>query len=533
MSNNFFSASNFQNDKVVSKLLLSINFDSSSSDYEEEIRPDNVSQNLSLAVEKNNFTAEKPVEDIETNSSLSNYSHIFLPDYYDIDIMEAIPSTRRVNKLFSSHAEPKILKKCSELPENSGLRKLDKLSCNAAGKDSSPEIALRPSQIKKMVDLRSLQIHPQPNFLFNLDIQKDHNFIKLHYIPTQIESYYNYSNCGYRFNQRLQPANYSILNPYYMRYSNEPYKSEKSKVNCNEHNIKSQKNLISNSKVLNEESNGNFKTKGASQMNISQYKDLNDFCICCKNPLPYINSIEGNEKLLKILKDPIKSPSKINFLTIILPTCGNIMKNIYGHKVMSLFITHLDYPERKILWLYIAKQIVELGVNKCSQNCISFLLDQAIDLKEQNEIGNYISPGISKLSYDKIGNQILLKIALNFAVSAKKGLLDYIYQNLLTLVYHSEGVCLVKTLVIFLKQKPSTKKLEFLKLIWNDIPNCFCDRNAHHFILCMIENWIYSDYKEIVAIMKKDFKDYSLNKYSSKILIKILCSRNNVSFKRN
>lgn len=535
MSKNYFSEKNSQNDNALIKLIQSINFESSS-DFEEEINPENKRQIASFPSEKNKLIISEE-EDIEANCSLFNYSHIYLPGPNSKDKTGiCLPTTNKDNNQLRSHAHSKDLENCSKSKhENPELNELESRVLTAkAGTESCNENAIRQSlNNKTLIDSRSPYVNSQLNFQ-NLSSPFYYypnylNYNQLHYIPPQIDGScnYSYNEGSFRYNQGFQFVNvFPKMNPYYISYFSEPYIG-KNVLLTGDHAFKNQN--AKKPQVPKEQTNSNMKNEGTSRRFAAQYKDLNDFCANCKNHLAYLNSQEGSERIIKYLKASISIPSKVNFLAIILPACDIIMKNVYGHKVMSLFITYLDYPERKILWSYIACQIVELGVNKSSQNCISFLLDQAVDLKEQNEIGIYIQTGIEALSYDKIGNQILLKIALNFAVSAKKGLLDFICQNLLSLVYHSEGVCLVKTFVIFLKEKSSSKKFDFLKLIRKDIPQCLCDRNAHHFIMCMVENWMYKDYKEVIAILRKDLKDYSLNKFSSKIIIKILCSSNNVS----
>lgn len=207
----------------------------------------------------------------------------------------------------------------------------------------------------------------------------------------------------------------------------------------------------------------------------------------------------------------------------------DLIKSINGNLIFQELSRKLNEGQRKLLWQTIKSKLIELLNTKQGSVFLHILIDLAISIKEQNEIWSYFQPHISKLSCDKQGNLILQKILLNFPDLSKKDLLAYVWDNASRLIFDSQGVCLVKSYVIFLKEKSSRHKSDFLHLIMKVIQHVIVDKNGHLFILCLVDQWRPKDYKPIIDFLKSNLVECAVHKYAFKILMKILKSTNKVS----
>lgn len=536
-----------QNGLIISKLMQNICLDHSL-DNSDEFLDECEDLKLSLTKEKNQSSnLQIDLEDESLgNSSIINCSHIYLPNLEQKKKSDDLAKFAKAkSKDISGQAFLSSSKVCSESQFPTKEIMLNSVShdpSNSGNKFKNSIPTQKSKQILSSNDVCYYGPYIQPNY-FSPICFPSQAFYRHALSSNQIQ----YNSIQGETNSSFNSNPYSFglsggFNNYFPRHplAIPSFSSISSYVNPSEISrsvfYKNESYMINrantDSQLTQEETLDDVKSEVSTNKSlIFAYSDLKDFCQNCSNPMLTMCSLKGSKIVLKLLKESTSNIQLIDDLFhLFLPHFEHLMKNTHGSLVFQDLTRLLNENQRRLLWTLVRPKTLELGTNRCSSVCIHILLDLAVSLKEQNEIGSYFQPFINELSYDKIGNHILQKIILNFPDSSKKSLLSFIWGNLLNLVYDPQGVCLVKTYVIFLKEKSSRHKSEFLEQIMNEIPQILCEKHGHFFVLCMIEQWKYKDFKLVVDYMKRNLVHFALNKYSSKILLKILGSNNLVSF---
>lgn len=260
---------------------------------------------------------------------------------------------------------------------------------------------------------------------------------------------------------------------------------------------------------------------------LEKFNDIADFITKCKDHQGFINSKRGSHYLKKLL--PKADSDKIGLLlNIILPFSHALMENCSGNYFCQELFRMLNESQRKLIWQTIRNKIGEFGVHEYANHCLQTLIELAEGIKEQNEIGVYLHPFYIDLAFNPQGSHIIQKILLKYTDSAKKELVTFIWENFRLLAKDSHGVCVIKKYIMYLKDKSSKHKAEFIKFIGPFIPQLTNDTYAHYSLLCLVDEWKLKDFWQVLDYLRQHFLECSVQKYSSRILEKLLGTANKV-----
>lgn len=266
-----------------------------------------------------------------------------------------------------------------------------------------------------------------------------------------------------------------------------------------------------------------------NEAQLEKFNDIADFISNCKDHQGFINSKRGSHYLKKLL--PKAESDKIGLLlNTILPFCPSLMENCSGNYFCQELFRILNEGQRKLVWQTIRNKIGEFGVHEYANHCLQTLIELAEGIKEQNEIGLYLQPFYIDLAFNPQGSHIIQKILLKYTDSAKKELVTFIWENFRALAKNSHGVCVIKKYIMYLKDKSSKHKAEFIKFVDQFIPFLVNDTYAHYSLLCLLDEWKPKDYWQVLDYLRQHFLECSVQKYSSRIIDKLLGTANKVMF---
>ena len=169
--------------------------------------------------------------------------------------------------------------------------------------------------------------------------------------------------------------------------------------------------------------------------------------------------------------------------------------------------------------------IIQYDLNILSTDSIATYPIQCIieELGSKNEklifyqgIKNYIDI----FSYHIFGSRILEKILSYFESEFQNEIIEYICENFIELAYNSNGICLVKKVLLMTHKIDLHKKLK--KLINDNALNLIVHQYGNYALQTIIENWDEADLEEIINIYKNKYVFLSIKKFSSNVIERIL-----------
>ena len=110
---------------------------------------------------------------------------------------------------------------------------------------------------------------------------------------------------------------------------------------------------------------------------------------------------------------------------------------------------------------------------------------------------------------------ILEKMLSYFEDKFIQEIIDFIYNNFMDLVYHLNGICIVKKLILITHKKELHEKLK--KKIYDNTLNLIVHQYENYVIQIIMENWEDDELEDIINLCKDKYVFFSnQNKYGRK-----------------
>ena len=122
---------------------------------------------------------------------------------------------------------------------------------------------------------------------------------------------------------------------------------------------------------------------------------------------------------------------------------------------------------------------------------------------------------ISIFCYNIYGTHVLEKMLSYFEDKFIQEIIDFIYNNFMDLVYHLNGICIVKKLILITHKKELHEKLK--KKIYDNTLNLIVHQYENYVIQIIMENWEDDELEDIINLCKDKYVFFSnQNKYGRK-----------------
>ena len=197
-----------------------------------------------------------------------------------------------------------------------------------------------------------------------------------------------------------------------------------------------------------------------------------------------------------------------------------LLKDSYANYFCKKLFKNLSQKDR-IDYL----TIIQYDLNILSTDSIATYPIQCIiaELGSKNEkliFYQGIKNSIDIFSYHIFGSRILEKILSYFESEFQNEIIEYICENFIELAYNSNGICLVKKVLLMTHKNDLHKKLK--KLINDNALNLIVHQYGNYALQTIIENWDEADLEEIINIYKNKYVFLSIKKFSSNVIERIL-----------
>ena len=355
----------------------------------------------------------------------------------------------------------------------------------------------------------------QQNLINQMNLTTN-NFININNINPIINNNLFFNNPQIHFNSNIsyiEPINIYYSNPYFL-YNNNNLIS-KSSFNSNfinnNYNANSsddeEENIISYKKTKSNQVVSNFDTLEELLANLKGGKQIGN----------YIKSRNNTETMIKLIK---KLPSeKITELLYMIKTkLKDIMisNNKFSQKLFEL----CNSDQRLIILNSIKDHFIEISFNKWGSYSLQSLI-KIISLPEEQEIIKKCIEGrVYELAMDKQANFVLQKLILLFNEKGILSITNEIFEIFSHLIYNSNGIGLLKNLVLTNKSNETRKK--FVNKVIENLPNIINNQTGHTLILQMMEKWDFETCKSVILKIFENISKYAILKYSSIVVIKCI-----------
>ena len=355
----------------------------------------------------------------------------------------------------------------------------------------------------------------QQNLINQMNLTAN-NFININNLNPNFNNNLFFNNPQIHFNSNIsyiEPINIYYSNPYFL-YNNNNLIS-KSSFNSNfinnNYNANSsddeEENIISYKKTKSNQVVSNFDTLEELLANLKGGKQIGN----------YIKSRNNTETMIKLIK---KLPSeKITELLYMIKTkLKDIMisNNKFSQKLFEL----CNSDQRLIILNSIKDHFIEISFNKWGSYSLQSLI-KIISLPEEQEIIKKCIEGrVYELAMDKQANFVLQKLILLFNEKGILSITNEIFEIFSHLIYNSNGIGLLKNLVVTNKSNETRKK--FVNKVIENLPNIINNQTGHTLILQMMEKWDFETCKSVILKIFENISKYAILKYSSIVVIKCI-----------
>ena len=257
-----------------------------------------------------------------------------------------------------------------------------------------------------------------------------------------------------------------------------------------------------------------------------------------QKPIPKIENFETLEELLESLKggkqigNYIKSRNNtgtmINLLKKLPSNKITELLNMIQHKLKDIMISNnklsqklfelCNTEQRLFILNSIKDNFIEIALNKWGSFSLQSLI-KIISLPEEQEIIKQCIEGkVYELAMDKQANFVLQKLILLFNEKGMNTITDEIFQIFGHLIYNSNGIGLLKNLILTNKSSETRKK--FVNKVIENLPNIINNPNGHTLILQIMEKWDFETCKNMILKIFEDISKYAILKFSSIVVLK-------------
>ena len=187
-----------------------------------------------------------------------------------------------------------------------------------------------------------------------------------------------------------------------------------------------------------------------------------------KLTIPYITSQKGSKKILKYFDALVINSSQINLLfSKVIDDLEDLVNHKYGNYFTQKLINKLSTQQRGKIWgILNKKNILEYALNEFGNHSIQVLLNLAAQNEQEEDfIMNLFNPYLSVLAYNKYGIFVILRIYTLFSNKWIEEIKKFIDENFNSLLFHINGVCLIKKYISYKANISTEEKELFVKML--------------------------------------------------------------------
>ena len=243
-----------------------------------------------------------------------------------------------------------------------------------------------------------------------------------------------------------------------------------------------------------------------------------DYLIYSKLQGNFINIIKDH-KGSRIFQNYLKNThSDIlhQILMEILPYLKDLIIDPYANYFCRRFFTYLNQKDRNEYLNSIKDSLVELSCNIIGTYPIQGIIEFIGSKTEKQLVINSIKNYIYKLAFDPYGSHVIEKIISCFEEDLSYFIYDFIINNFINLAYNSNGICLVKKMIIFIHKQKYHQQIK--KIIQENSFNLIKHPYGNYVFQVLINNWNEKEVFEIFNLFKNQLSTLSLEKYASNVM---------------
>jgi len=226
----------------------------------------------------------------------------------------------------------------------------------------------------------------------------------------------------------------------------------------------------------------------------------------------------------RILQKSLKRTSK-DILSRINKEIGSriadLMTDSYANYFCQKFFGYVDYEDKIEFLVNIIEHFCQISNNKIGTYPLQAVLEQLKTERERNMIIETIkNNNVIEMVYDPQGVHVIEKIVICFEEEKVSFIYDYAIKNFMKLANNTNGLCIIKKIIIHTKNEETVKKIQ-TKLIENSfslIQNPF----GNYAIQTAVDVWKEEYIMPIIKQFYNKFTNLSMQKFSSNVVEKFL-----------
>ena len=278
--------------------------------------------------------------------------------------------------------------------------------------------------------------------------------------------------------------------------------------------------------------------KSDSLLQNKEYEDkiINEFKQFCDELKPslvhFICSRDGS----KIIQQKLNLHKNIKIKFLLKKVSVNLEK-IICDKYGNYFFQKLYIISSKKLRLKILNSIkfffISASKDETGVYVVQRIIEEAKSEEEKKLILEYIKGKEMEMALNKEGTHIIQKIIQIFSEKERQDLTDVLCNknNIEKLLQNPNGLNVIKRIISFNKIK--NNRIKLLEAFYPNIHTLLISLNGSNIIYYLLESWDIDIGINFVNILLSNFEFFSTNKYSSKLICKIIKLYNNKSFTYN
>ena len=316
-------------------------------------------------------------------------------------------------------------------------------------------------------------------------------------------NFFFYPNQIINSTHQINNTNYYNSNIYYSNMNNQINKNNSNYINYNNNN---------------EEEEEENKIKKKNSIKIENFETLEELLESLKGGKQIGNYIKSRNNTLTMINLLKKLPSEK--ITELLKMIEHKLKDIMiSNNKLSQKLFELCNPEQRLFILNsIKNNFIEIALNKWGSFSLQSLI-KIISLPEEQEIIKKCIEGkVYELAMDKQANFVLQKLILLLNEKGMSSITEEIFNIFNHLIYNSNGIGLLKNLILTNKSSETRKK--FVNKVIENLPNIINNPNGHTLILQIMEKWDFETCKNLILKIFENISKYSILKFSSIVVLK-------------
>ena len=370
---------------------------------------------------------------------------------------------------------------------------------------------LNNPNIKLNNNIHNFNFYSNNNYNNKTYYQSSFNNKISNFFYSQNNNNYNINNNNFFFypNQiinsthQINNTNYYNSNIYYSNMNNQINKNNSNYINYNNNN---------------EEEEEENKIKKKNSIKIENFETLEELLESLKGGKQIGNYIKSRNNTLTMINLLKKLPSEK--ITELLKMIEHKLKDIMiSNNKLSQKLFELCNPEQRLFILNsIKNNFIEIALNKWGSFSLQSLI-KIISLPEEQEIIKKCIEGkVYELAMDKQANFVLQKLILLLNEKGMSSITEEIFNIFNHLIYNSNGIGLLKNLILTNKSSETRKK--FVNKVIENLPNIINNPNGHTLILQIMEKWDFETCKNLILKIFENISKYSILKFSSIVVLK-------------